>query len=65
MYVGGHEGSVVGHVFGRGWELGISLDHFVDRIEEIFFCSHLKKSIEDYVKWDKNGDAIWDLINIL
>ena len=38
MYGSGHEGSVVGHVFGRGCELGISLNHFVDRIEEIFFC---------------------------
>ena len=49
MYGGGHEGSVVGHLFGRGCELGISLDHFVDRIEEIFFCSHLKKRIEELV----------------
>jgi hypothetical protein len=32
---------VVGHVLGSGRELGVALDHLVDRVQEILLCGHL------------------------
>jgi hypothetical protein len=43
---GGRErGLVVGHVLGGGGELGVALDHLVDRVQEILLCGHLKNIV--------------------
>ena len=34
---------VVSHVFGRGGELGVALDHFVYGVQEVFLRGNLKE----------------------